>query len=63
MLVLTRKQLDKIASRKIRISLWLAHFTGQHAVAPHPYLRSHRLVWRSSACPGTLVALHRPFTY
>ena len=63
MVVLTRKQVDNVAARKIRISFWLAHFTGQHAVAPHPFIRSHRLVWSSSAKPGSLVANHLPFNY
>ena len=63
MVVLTRKQVDKVASRKLRLALWLAHYTGELAILPHPFIRSHRLVWSSSAKPGSLVALHRPFNY
>lgn len=61
MLVLYRKQLDKIAARKVRLAVWLQAYTGRMAILPHPYLRSFRLVWSSSARPGTLVANHVPF--
>ena len=63
MLVVTRKQLDKIAARKIRLAIWLQTYTGRLVVLPHPYLRSHRLVWCSTARPGSLVANHHPCHY
>ena len=63
MLVLYRKQLDKVAARKIRLAVWLQAYTGKMVVLPHPYLRSFRLVWSSTAKPGTLVANHHPFHY
>ena len=63
MVVLHRKQLDKIAARKIWLAVWLQAPTGRMVILPHPYLRSFRLVWSSSAKPGTLVANHLPFHY
>ena len=59
MTVFTRKQLDKIAARRLRLSLYVLLFTGQPYLVPHPYLRTSRLCWSTaSATRKTLVAKH-----
>lgn len=63
MVVLTRKQLDKIQARKIRLIRFIYLYTGEWVQLSHPYLWSFRLCWTSNARPGSIPAHHLPFTY
>lgn len=58
MVQLTQAQITKVASRKLGWALHTWVFTGILQVTPHPYLRTQRLCWSSSAKRGTLVAHH-----
>ena len=55
---LTKAQIQKVAARKLGWALHTWMLTGILQVTPHPYLRTQRLCWSSSAKRGTLVSHH-----
>ena len=63
MQVFPRPYLDHLRWKFILRVLWVHHYTGVWAVPSHPYLRSSRLCFSSSAPKGTIVAKHLPTHY
>ena len=60
-LVVTRAQIEKVRARKLRIITFIHAYTGEWVVPPHPYIRTLRLCWSSSAPAGTIPANHVRF--
>ena len=61
--VYPREYLDYLRWKFILRILYIYAFTGVWAEPSHPFIRSHRLCFSSSAVRGTLVGKHLPLHY
>ena len=57
----SRQHLDYLRWKFILRVLWVHHYTGIWASPAHPYLRSYRFCFSSSAPTRTIVGNHVPF--